>query len=418
MGDHVPQLAAGCDPTALSLNPAEGFLLSRIDGITPWKLLREFGGLSAEEVDLRLESWVEQGVIECLAPRPQPVPKLRQAAEPAQNAPSKAGIDLSALDESLAIDVETQRRILEFEAQLDAPYHEVLGVARDADTKEVKRAYLTLSKEFHPDRYFRREIGAYEKRLHEIFKRVLEAYELLSDPTVRAEVEKSMSAVGRSAAPPEAQPLQASGAPRELTKLERLRARMPFKLPAAVLVERQQRAREFWDVAQRDVSQNRFIEAACAVRLAIAFDPFNDTYRDGFGVVQVRAVEMRAEALVAEAEQASREGMADANRPKELLRLYEEALLYRPHQPDLNERAARAAIDCEELTKALEYAERAVEHSPEVASHHIAIGMVYRARGNQGHAVKAFEKAHELEPSNQEASRQLATLRRAAREIS
>ena len=44
---------------------------------------------------------------------------------------------------------------------------------------------------FHPDRYFRKEIGAYGARLDAIFKKVLEAYELLSDPATRAEVQKA-----------------------------------------------------------------------------------------------------------------------------------------------------------------------------------------------------------------------------------
>ena len=254
VGRQVPQLAASCDPSGLELSPAEGFLLSRIDGSTPWKLLREIGGLSPEEVDLCLESWVAQGVVECTAPPPAVETPLQPASP---QAPKRAAIprevDTADLDESLDLDLEAQQRILELELLLDAPYHEILGVERNADAKTIKRAYFALSKEFHPDRYFRKDIGAYEKRLQTIFKRILEAHELLSDPTVRAEVEKSMSAAARSAPTPG--PASAASAPRELTKLERLRSRMPFKLPASILAERHQRAREFWDAAQRNVSQ-------------------------------------------------------------------------------------------------------------------------------------------------------------------
>ena len=408
LGRRVPQLAAAYDPTTLALSPAEGFLLSRIDGATPWKLLREFGGLSPEEVDLVLEGWVARGIVECKL-LPPPVKRERPAPAAAQ---ALREVDRASLDESLEIDLEAQLRILEFETKLDAPYHEILGIDLKADAKAVKRAYFELSKEFHPDRYFRKEIGAYEKRLHVVFKRILEAYELLSDPTVRAEVEKSMTAAVAAKPVVGPEPVAPGEPPRELTKLERLRARMPYKLPSSLLADREQRAREFWEAAQRSVNQSRFIEAASSVRLAIAFDPFNDVYRSGFGDVQVRAVEMKAEALMAEAEGAAA-GLVDRKQSAELLRLYEEALLYRPHAPDLNERAARAAIQCEEYTKALEYGERALDHSPEVASHHVTIALVHRGRGNFGHAVKALEKAVELEPKNQEASMLLATLRRA-----
>ena len=39
------------------------------------------------------------------------------------------------------------------------PYHEILGVPRDADRKVLRKAYFALSKELHPDRFFRRNIG-------------------------------------------------------------------------------------------------------------------------------------------------------------------------------------------------------------------------------------------------------------------
>ena len=46
------RLCLGSDPTSLVLSAAEGYLLSRIDGHTPWRVLRETGGLGAEEVDI------------------------------------------------------------------------------------------------------------------------------------------------------------------------------------------------------------------------------------------------------------------------------------------------------------------------------------------------------------------------------
>ncbi|MEZ4218794.1 MAG: DnaJ domain-containing protein [Myxococcota bacterium] len=406
---RIPRLGASADPTALVLSPTEGFLLSRIDGATPWGVLRAIGGLTPDEVDARLEAWLEGGILELVDPAARR-PKRRLAP---------GEIDEDALDESLGIDLDTQRRILEFESRLGAAYHDLLGVARDADAKEIKRAYFKLSKEFHPDRYFRREIGGYAKRLEAIFKRILEAYELLSDPTARAEVEKSMSAAA-GARPQPAAPVASEGdaptaPPRPLTKLERLRARMPFKLPESVFAERRQRAREFFDAAQKELARNRFIEAAQTIRLAIAFDPFEDAYRERFGEVQARAAELRAEALVAEAEEATTAGgIADEKRYAQVLRLYEEALLYRPHDPALNDRAARAAIQCKQLTKAVEYAETALAHSPDVAQHHVTMALVHRARGNRGHAINALEQALSLDKGHDEGRKLLAVLRRAA----
>lgn len=57
-------------------------------------------------------------------------------------------------------------------------YYEVLGVSREADEKDIKRAYRRLAMDFHPDR--NKAADAEEK-----FKEASEAYEVLSDPQKR-----------------------------------------------------------------------------------------------------------------------------------------------------------------------------------------------------------------------------------------
>jgi hypothetical protein len=192
----IPSLRPDYDPSLLALSPAEGFLYSRIDGATPWKLLREIGGLSPDEVDLCLESWAATGLLDLREPAPERKKLVTHTSERGAHKVPR-GPELSALDEGIDIDLDSQRRILEFEARLDEPYHELLGLERDFDTKMIKKAYFKLSKEFHPDRFFRRNVGGFGKRMEKIFKRISEAYELLSDPTVRAEIDKSMK-IGRA----------------------------------------------------------------------------------------------------------------------------------------------------------------------------------------------------------------------------
>lgn len=54
-------------------------------------------------------------------------------------------------------------------------YYEVLGVGRNADTKEIKRAYRKLAKKYHPD------TNPGNKEAEQKFKEVTEAYNVLSD---------------------------------------------------------------------------------------------------------------------------------------------------------------------------------------------------------------------------------------------
>jgi curved DNA-binding protein len=72
------------------------------------------------------------------------------------------------------------------------PY-EVLGVARDADADEIRRAYRALARSHHPD--VSKEAGAEER-----FKEIGEAYAVLSDPERRAAFDRGEEA-GAAAGP-------------------------------------------------------------------------------------------------------------------------------------------------------------------------------------------------------------------------
>lgn len=59
------------------------------------------------------------------------------------------------------------------------PY-ELLGVGRDADDREIKRAFRRLARELHPD------VNSHDPEAEAKFKNAAEAYEILSDPERRS----------------------------------------------------------------------------------------------------------------------------------------------------------------------------------------------------------------------------------------
>ncbi|WJG10783.1 DnaJ C-terminal domain-containing protein [Aliiglaciecola sp. LCG003] len=65
-------------------------------------------------------------------------------------------------------------------------YYKILGVAEDADIKEIKKAYRKLALKYHPD--MNPEAGGDEQ-----FKQVSEAYEVLKDSQKRAEFDQLRS---------------------------------------------------------------------------------------------------------------------------------------------------------------------------------------------------------------------------------
>ncbi|HEY9811411.1 MAG TPA: molecular chaperone DnaJ [Halomicronema sp.] len=62
-------------------------------------------------------------------------------------------------------------------------YYEILGVNREADKEEIKRAYRRLARKYHPD--VNKEEGAEDK-----FKEINRAYEVLSEPEMRSRYDR------------------------------------------------------------------------------------------------------------------------------------------------------------------------------------------------------------------------------------
>lgn len=72
-------------------------------------------------------------------------------------------------------------------------YYEVLGVDRDAAPEEIKKAYRSLAVQYHPDK------NPGNKEAEEKFKKISEAYEVLSDTGKRAKYDRFGAAGVRGA---------------------------------------------------------------------------------------------------------------------------------------------------------------------------------------------------------------------------
>ena len=84
------------------------------------------------------------------------------------------------IDEQLKREINTLAKVID---ELD--YYQILKIDQMAFEEDIKRAYFEESRVYHPDKFFG-EPPEIQEKVNKIFKRICEAYKVLSNPEKRA----------------------------------------------------------------------------------------------------------------------------------------------------------------------------------------------------------------------------------------
>jgi len=91
---------------------------------------------------------------------------------------------------------EHKRRVLNVFYGLDGKdYYALLGLTQSADKKEIRAAYFELSRLFHPDSMFGKDLGSFKPKMESVFKRLTEAYEVLGRAARRKEYDEYLASM-------------------------------------------------------------------------------------------------------------------------------------------------------------------------------------------------------------------------------
>lgn len=299
----APRVLEGADYLGLSLTARDGFLLSRIDGATSAADLCHLLGDQPDTLRDALFALERLGVIFWSGnppPEPEPAGADRGIEEELD------GVDFN----TLGIDREALRGILELEQRLRASHWEALGVGGDATRSQVKKAFFAASKRFHPDRFFGRELGAYKQRLERVFTGIKKAYDTLSHPRKRKTYAASHpppsgppESVSSTSGYPATKPAAETAPDPELEKRLEERRRQ-------IIQERKQRPgfsrvrtrkptidRGFYDDGVQQLRDGDAIGAEASLKRALAQDPHNDELRALYLSASQQAAAFRAKRL-------------------------------------------------------------------------------------------------------------------------
>jgi curved DNA-binding protein CbpA len=390
--DAIPTLVSGVDVTRLDLSAEEGFLYSRIDGKTPVRSLPLLTSLPEAAVARALQRLRTLGVV--AVGEATPAPETRAVARAArQDLPFEGMVfNLVDLNEPVDLTEEQKKRILFVEAKLATWNHfELLGLGRGAGQADVRKAYFKASKEFHPDAYFRKNLGSYRARVEKIFKAMKVSYDLLSNDETRAAYEGSI--VWTLTADEEQQIVdRARRKEREARREVELRERRLRRNP---MIERLKRAAELYQAGLEAMRAERWIEAANHLRLAITFHPQHRPYHEMFSEASTRAQHLRGQNIVRNMNNLLATGENDA-----IIALIDELLRVAEDRADLLAEASEIVLRTGAVRRAFELAQRAVAVRESDRRALIALAAAAEAAEKWNVAVRSLEKLQAMEASN------------------
>lgn len=345
-------------------------------------------------------------------PTPRPERRRSRKSIAQQPAVRPGTSDVAACD----LDDATLAKIASLDAKLEKlTYYELLEIERDADKKEIKRAYFRLASVFHPDRYFGKRLGQAALAIGRIFHRLTEANDTLTNGELRAmydarlpkapptrrdtaatrRASRALKAVSQklqaiAAPPPVDEGAVNLGHPPSSEALER-----PGRLRAAVLeLQTQANVDRLVKAAEAAVAAQDIAGAANNYRLALSHreDPL---VRSKYEAVNAHASTLRFDKNIVPARAAERDQRwADAS--IFLVRAYEA----RP-DCDVASRAANALRrGGGDLARAVQLGEHSVKLDPNNVGYRIVLSEVYLAANQLDLAEAAYVEATALAPKD------------------
>jgi len=317
----------------------------------------------------------------------------------------------------------------------DEDHYRLLDVGRSSEASTVQQAYYKQSRKWHPDAYFRRDVGDYGPVIDKIFMGLTEAYQVLSDPkkkqiydrkhTPTTSVNEASTATestndtsrnrsrhrkGRRRR--ERERLKAQGQTPSQSKesikdrLKKQRQEQVVGKIQTTIAEQKQKAQESFEQGMLDYREGRVMQAATNLHFACEMEPDNDQYKEHFRVIRKEARALKAKEFIAAAENA--ESFSNYTRAIEQ---YRKAVSY-----DCEEAAPYARLaylvsrldpDPREIIHLLQIA---VQKDPENAEYHCLLGEAYFRQGMSLNAKREFQAALAIQKNYQRAIEGLSVL--------
>ena len=287
-------------------------------------------------------------------------------------------------------------------------YYELFNVSSMATQDEIQRGYYAISKKWHPDRFFRRDVDDYEELITDLFMGITAAFQTLNNPADRLTYDRTHAIEEK---------LEAKSIPQryshrkgrrrrnrennrstsvEKTIVKTLKEERREKVLSELnssLDEKKHQAAKLFDEGLQHFENNAVIKAAASMHLACKLAPKNEAFRTKYKEVRILARQAKGMEIYLLAENAE-----NFQNFSHALELYRKAVEY---DVDESQAYARLAYLLEKLEpdprETLRLLRIAVQKSPENADFHCRLGESYASQELTLNARREFTAALKID---------------------
>ena len=296
---------------------------------------------------------------------------------------------------------DMQRELRDLEARGEKlTYYELLGVTAEADGADIRRAYLTRSKRFHPDVWYGKELGGYGPVLGKWFQRMAHAYQVLSDDELRAQYDREHHAILSSTDRAAVEKRELSRAEEERRAKERRERLLHTKGFARIGA-----ARKMYQEGVEHAAKGERAQAIAALKAARELDPNRKEIQSRLADLEKEQSKARAMSAVASARERE-----DASRWHDAFAAYSGAFQLDPQNKEAVMGAARCALEDGDARNATTWASRAAEMMPDAVEPKIVLAKAFAKQNMKSRARAELTALLNKNPDHKEAKALLKAL--------
>jgi len=377
----IPSLDPNANISGLALSPKDAFVLSRVDGNLSLDKISSISGIALDEIIEIFKRLAAEGVV-----------KFSKAMHTSEIGKPKEKLSiLEQLEEDEHYDNlskiprEVRREVLMLEEELETiNYYDLLKVAKGATNERIKKSYFKMSRDYHPDRFFGKEIGVYKKKFEKIFNTITSAFETLSDKKARQQYDIETFPKDKERA----------------TKREE--TAKDFNRPKT-LIERLAQAKKFYKMGDLEFRKRNIAAAANYFKLALSYDPQNAEYKQALKKTTPGLDKKKARSKYEEAMRKNEEGFH-----ARAMGLFSEAVELDSENADYNFELSKLLYALEgDVVRSKECCLKAIETMGDQSEVRVLMGKIYRKAGLIKNAIREFKLALKLDKENKTARMEL-----------